>query len=130
MEPRFHLSCDREDEIAVSLELERSGRAQREIGIFLPDSFAICNKEPALPQNGGIGSRVLNCELWAFYRGEEIAIPGKTFLFNAVIVAAYGFVHGTNGGSIRTVTGLYSLGQFNMAGKGEWTCLRVMCSQV
>jgi hypothetical protein len=31
---------------------------------------------------------VLNCELWPFYQREEVAIPGKTLLFNAVIIAA------------------------------------------
>jgi len=72
----------------------------------------------------------LNRELWTFYQREEVAIPGKTFLFNAVILVMHVFVRGMKGGSITTVTWLYSLGQFNMAGKGECTCLRVMCSQV
>ena len=50
---------------------------------------------------------------------------------NAVIVAAYVFMHCTNGGGTTTVTGLYSLGQFTMAGKvvltwpGGWGILRI-----
>ena len=107
----------RGDEIAVSLELERSGRTQHEIGISLSDSFSVCNKEPALQPSGCIGSRVSNCELWAFYRGEELVILAKSFLFDAVLLGVYLAVHSTNGGGTTTVTGLYSLGQFRMAGK-------------
>ena len=73
----------------------------------------------------------MNRESWNFYQREEVAISGKTFLFNAVIVGAYVFVYCTNGGGTTTVTGLYSLGQFTMAGKvaltwaGGWSILRI-----
>ncbi|HUT71608.1 MAG TPA: hypothetical protein VMW89_13125 [Desulfatiglandales bacterium] len=73
----------------------------------------------------------MNRELWTFYQREEVAIPGKTFLFNAVILVMHVFVRGTKGGSIRTVIGLYSFRQFKMAGKvaltwpGGWSILRI-----
>jgi hypothetical protein len=73
----------------------------------------------------------LNGELWVFYRGEELVIPAKSFLFDAVLLGMYLAVRGTNRGSITTVTGLYSLGQFKMAAKvaltrpGGWSILRI-----
>jgi len=116
----FQLCLTKGDESAVSPKSERSGPTQHEIRVSLPDSPVIYNKEPALPPSGSIGSRDLNCKLWAFSQGEEVPIPGKTFLLNAVIMLVHVFERDTSRGALRAGPSWILSGNSEWQEKEQW----------